>query len=91
MILLLNINSAIRLYFSLQKVKFSFCLQDATPLTLGQEFSSFVHQIENGIERVNATLPRLYHLAAGKFLFTIFWLKLFFADTSFFLMFSGQS
>nr|XP_034326246.1 fumarate hydratase, mitochondrial [Crassostrea gigas] len=40
-------------------------LQDATPLTLGQEFSSFVHQIENGIERVNATLPRLYHLAAG--------------------------
>lgn len=40
-------------------------LQDATPLTLGQEFSSFVHQIENGIERVNTTLPRLYHLAAG--------------------------
>lgn len=53
-------------------MKFSVCLQDATPLTLGQEFSSFVHQIENGIERVNATLPRLYHLAAGKFLFTIF-------------------
>lgn len=40
-------------------------LQDATPLTLGQEFSSFVQQIENGIERVKATLPRLYHLAAG--------------------------
>lgn len=40
-------------------------LQDATPLTLGQEFSSFVQQIENGIERVKATLPRLYQLAAG--------------------------
>nr|XP_022333554.1 fumarate hydratase, mitochondrial-like [Crassostrea virginica] len=40
-------------------------LQDATPLTLGQEFSSFVQQIENGIERVKATLPHLYQLASG--------------------------
>ncbi|XP_062577889.1 fumarate hydratase, mitochondrial-like isoform X2 [Saccostrea cucullata] len=40
-------------------------LQDATPLSLGQEFSAFVQQIEYGIQRVNATLPRLYELAAG--------------------------
>jgi len=40
-------------------------LQDATPLTLGQEFSAYVMQVENGIERVKATLPRLYQLAQG--------------------------
>ncbi|XP_048733992.2 fumarate hydratase, mitochondrial-like isoform X2 [Ostrea edulis] len=40
-------------------------LQDATPLTLGQEFSAYVQQIGYGIQRVNATLPRLYELAAG--------------------------
>eukprot|EP00057_Strongylocentrotus_purpuratus_P001211 XP_001196596.2 PREDICTED: probable fumarate hydratase, mitochondrial [Strongylocentrotus purpuratus] len=39
--------------------------QDATPMTLGQEFSGYRTQIENGIQRVNATLPRLYELAAG--------------------------
>ncbi|XP_053373981.1 fumarate hydratase, mitochondrial-like [Mercenaria mercenaria] len=39
--------------------------QDATPLTLGQEFSGFIQQIYNGIERVKVTLPRLYELAAG--------------------------
>jgi fumarate hydratase, class II len=40
-------------------------LQDATPLTLGQEFSGYAFQIEAGIERVKATLPRLYQLAQG--------------------------
>ena len=40
-------------------------LQDATPLTLGQEFSGYVTQIAYGIERVKATLPRLYYLAQG--------------------------
>ncbi len=40
-------------------------LQDATPLTLGQEFSGYAAQIGNGIERVRATLPRLYQLAQG--------------------------
>ena len=40
-------------------------LQDATPLTLGQEFSGYVQQIMYGIERVTSTLPRLYCLAAG--------------------------
>jgi fumarate hydratase class II len=40
-------------------------LQDATPLTLGQEFSSFVHQVRQGVARVRGTLPRLYELAQG--------------------------
>jgi fumarate hydratase, class II len=40
-------------------------LQDATPLTLGQEFSGYVTQMEYGIERVKNTLPRLYMLAQG--------------------------
>lgn len=39
--------------------------QDATPLTLGQEFSGYVQQLKFGIERVEATLPRLFMLAAG--------------------------
>ncbi|WP_298373605.1 class II fumarate hydratase [Azospirillum sp.] len=40
-------------------------LQDATPLTLGQEFSGYAAQIAYGIERVNAGLPQLYRLAQG--------------------------
>ncbi len=40
-------------------------LQDATPLTLGQEFSGYATQIEYGIARVKDTLPRLYKLAQG--------------------------
>ncbi|KCV68343.1 fumarate hydratase, mitochondrial [Fonticula alba] len=40
-------------------------LQDATPLTLGQEFSGYVQQVEFGIERVKSYLPRLYYLAQG--------------------------
>jgi len=40
-------------------------LQDATPLTLGQEFSGYAKQIEYGIERVKNTLPRIYQLAQG--------------------------
>src|SRR3981081_2235465 len=40
-------------------------LQDATPLTLGQEFSGYAAQIANGIARVEACLPRLYPLAQG--------------------------
>jgi len=39
--------------------------QDATPLTLGQEFSGYVTQLDFGIDRINATLPRLYMLASG--------------------------
>ena len=40
-------------------------LQDATPLTLGQEFSGYAYQIEMGRARVEAVLPRLYQLAQG--------------------------
>ncbi|KAI0670052.1 fumarate hydratase [Trametes maxima] len=40
-------------------------LQDATPLTLGQEFSGYVQQLTNGIERVKDTIPRLSLLAQG--------------------------
>jgi len=39
--------------------------QDATPLTLGQEFSGYVTQIEYGIQRIESTLPRVYMLAQG--------------------------
>lgn len=40
-------------------------MEDAVPLTLGQEFSAYVTQVENGMARVRDTLPRLYQLAAG--------------------------
>jgi len=40
-------------------------LMDATPLTLEQEFSGYVQQLTNGLERINGTLPRLYELALG--------------------------
>ena len=39
--------------------------QDATPLTLGQEFSGYVAMVENGIARVEGVLPKLYELAQG--------------------------
>jgi fumarate hydratase class II len=39
--------------------------QDATPLTLGQEFSGYTQQIENGIARIEQTLPMLMQLAQG--------------------------
>jgi len=39
--------------------------QDATPLTLGQEFSGYVQQVTKGIERIEATLPDLMQLAQG--------------------------
>ena len=38
---------------------------DATPLTLGQEFSGYARQLENAITRIRDTLPRLYLLAQG--------------------------
>ncbi|KAK4919809.1 fumarase fum1 [Elasticomyces elasticus] len=40
-------------------------LQDATPLTLGQEFSGYVTQLEHGITRVESSLPHLRLLAQG--------------------------
>ena len=40
-------------------------LQDATPLTLGQEFSGYVAQLEHGQQHIHAALPHLYELALG--------------------------
>ncbi|HXF18621.1 MAG TPA: class II fumarate hydratase [Burkholderiales bacterium] len=40
-------------------------LQDATPLTLGQEFSGYVSQLEHGLAHVQAALDHLYELALG--------------------------
>lgn len=40
-------------------------LQDATPMTLGQEFSGYAKQIEFAIQRIETTLPRLHQLAQG--------------------------
>lgn len=40
-------------------------LQDATPLTLGQEFSAYVTQLQNSISRIEDTFPRLLSLAQG--------------------------
>ena len=39
--------------------------QDATPLTLGQEFGGYTQQVENGIKRIEQTLPSLMELAQG--------------------------
>ncbi|MEI4485640.1 class II fumarate hydratase [Frigidibacter sp. MR17.14] len=39
--------------------------QDATPLTLGQEFGGYAKQVENGIKRVEMCLPAIYELAQG--------------------------
>src|SRR5476649_1011200 len=39
--------------------------QDATPLTLGQEFSGYVQQVANGIARIEMSLPMLMQLAQG--------------------------
>jgi fumarate hydratase, class II len=40
-------------------------LQDATPLTLGQEFSGYVSQLDHGLAHVEASLPHLCELALG--------------------------
>jgi fumarate hydratase class II len=40
-------------------------LMDATPLTLGQEFSGYAQQVANGVSRINQTLPMLAELALG--------------------------
>jgi fumarate hydratase class II len=40
-------------------------LMDAVPLTLGQEFSGYVQQLTNGLERIKGALPRLKELALG--------------------------
>jgi len=39
--------------------------QDATPVSLGQEFSGYAQQMKNGIERIEQTMPKLMELAQG--------------------------
>ncbi|MCC5955189.1 MAG: class II fumarate hydratase [Natronohydrobacter sp.] len=39
--------------------------QDATPLTLGQEFGGYAHQVKMGIARIEMCLPHIYELAQG--------------------------
>jgi len=39
--------------------------QDATPLTLGQEFSGYAHQIRQGLGRIDAAMPGIHELAQG--------------------------
>ncbi len=62
------------LHSALQKKSFEFKdiikigrthLQDATPVTLGQEFSGYATQIKYGIARIKSCLPRLSQLAQG--------------------------
>jgi fumarate hydratase class II len=40
-------------------------LMDAMPLTMSQELGAWALQVRNGIDRINATLPRIYKLAQG--------------------------
>lgn len=40
-------------------------LQDAVPMTLGQEFSGYAHQVAMSIERLKSSQSRLYELAIG--------------------------
>ncbi|MGZ3652813.1 MAG: class II fumarate hydratase [Bdellovibrionota bacterium] len=40
-------------------------LQDATPMTLGQEFSGYVAQLEHSLKHIELSLPHLYELALG--------------------------
>ncbi|MFD0773654.1 class II fumarate hydratase [Streptomonospora algeriensis] len=40
-------------------------LMDATPVTLGQEFAGYAAQVRNGVERLEATLPRVAELPLG--------------------------
>jgi fumarate hydratase class II len=49
---------------SIVKIGRTHC-QDATPLTLGQEFSGYAQQVEYGIERIEKALGSLYRLALG--------------------------
>uniref|UniRef100_A0A7S2KHJ5 fumarate hydratase n=1 Tax=Leptocylindrus danicus TaxID=163516 RepID=A0A7S2KHJ5_9STRA len=49
---------------SIVKIGRTHC-QDATPLTLGQEFGGYAQQVEYAIERIEAALPCLYRLALG--------------------------
>lgn len=62
--LLKALNHKVESWAEIIKIGRTHC-QDATPLTLGQEFSGYAAQVENGIKRIEAALPRMYMLAQG--------------------------
>ena len=45
-------------------------LMDATPLTLGQEFSGYTTQLEYALDRINGCMPRMYQIALGAVSYT---------------------
>ena len=63
-VLLKAVESKSAEFKDLVKIGRTHC-QDATPITLGQEFSGYAQQVKYGIARVNAALPSLYRLALG--------------------------
>lgn len=63
-VLLEALREKAREFESIVKIGRTHC-QDATPLTLGQEFSGYAQQVEYGIERVERSLSSLYRLALG--------------------------
>jgi fumarate hydratase class II len=62
--LLKSLQSKATEYASIVKIGRTHC-QDATPLTLGQEFSGYAQQVEYGIYRLKSSLPSVYRLALG--------------------------
>lgn len=63
-LLLTSLQQKVTQFDSIVKIGRTHC-QDATPLTLGQEFSGYATQVEYSIMRIEATLPCLYRLALG--------------------------
>jgi fumarate hydratase, class II len=62
--LLESLQAKAKEFDSIIKIGRTHC-QDATPLTLGQEFSGYVTQVQYGIDRIESSLPALYRLALG--------------------------
>jgi fumarate hydratase class II len=62
--LLASLNAKVSEFWNVVKIGRTH-LQDATPVTVGQEFSGYAAQVELGIERVKAALVRVYPLAQG--------------------------
>jgi fumarate hydratase class II len=59
-----SLNAKVKEFWNVVKIGRTH-LQDATPLTVGQEFSGYAAQVELGIDRVKAALIRVYPLAQG--------------------------
>jgi fumarate hydratase class II len=62
--LLTSLQTKVGEFDAIVKIGRTHC-QDATPLTLGQEFSGYAQQVEYGIMRIESILPSLYRLALG--------------------------